>query len=97
MRLPRVRFTVRRMMVVVAIVGVLIGGWIAGERRREEFDRLARKYSHLSHIEIICTIDEAQKRLEVHEQKYFEQMTLKYRWAAKYPWLPVWPDSPEPE
>src|SRR5258708_31105898 len=44
----RPRFTVRRMMVAVAITGVLIGGWAEGDRRRERFNWAApRKLVHL--------------------------------------------------
>ena len=28
---------------------------------------------------------------------YHQMMVDKYNWAARYPWLPVAPDPPEPE
>src|SRR3712207_6643309 len=59
MRPPRVRFTVRRMMVVVAVFGVVLGGWlevsrlarISTARRRDAAsyaasEALARKFAH---------------------------------------------------
>lgn len=38
MRLPRPRFTVRRLMILVAFAGLLTAGWIEGERRRARFE-----------------------------------------------------------
>ena len=28
---------------------------------------------------------------------YHAKMAAKYDWAFRHPWLPVWPDTPEPE
>jgi hypothetical protein len=50
MRLPRVRFTMRRMMIAVAVVGLLIGWGIESERRRVRFERLWRRYYKLAGI-----------------------------------------------
>jgi hypothetical protein len=36
---------------------------------------------------------------EDHERtlaRYHDAMAAKYRWAARYPWLPVEPNSPKP-
>ena len=44
MRLPRVRFTVRRMMMVVVLAALVLGAFAAVERRRERFRSLARYY-----------------------------------------------------
>src|SRR4051794_17172612 len=41
MRLPRVRFTVRRMMGGIAALGILLGGGLPGWR----WDRLSREYA----------------------------------------------------
>jgi hypothetical protein len=29
--------------------------------------------------------------------EYWTQMEAKYRWAARYPWVPVLPDPPPPQ
>jgi hypothetical protein len=29
--------------------------------------------------------------------EWHRRLIVKYEWAARYPWLPVWPDPPEPE
>ena len=41
MRLPRPRFTLRGLMLVVAILAMLLGVWLWGERRRARFSALA--------------------------------------------------------
>ena len=45
MRVPRVRFTVGRMMIAVAIVALILGAVVLVERRRDRFRRLAHQYS----------------------------------------------------
>jgi hypothetical protein len=103
-RLPRVGFTVRRMMVAVAVGGVTLGCWI-------EVLRIARLASDFRSKALACAQGEKfcraclakgtpafagwgswQERLA-----YFTAMKDKYEHAARYPWLPVPPDPPEPE
>ncbi len=87
MRLPRFRFTVRRMMVAVAIVGIFVGlvarhhhfASLAARYRREEVDWAS-----------VHDIYELQGR-------WCEAMAAKYEYPARYPWLPVAPDPPMPE
>jgi hypothetical protein len=45
MRVPRVRFTVRGMLVAAAIVALLLGSAIRLRQRREAFLRLASNYT----------------------------------------------------
>ena len=37
--MPRFQFTIRRMMIVVAIVGLMLGAWAGVEYRRMDFHR----------------------------------------------------------
>ena len=102
MRLPPLRFTVKRMMVAVALVGTGLG--VAIERRkrferiadhhRAEFQRLARRLPQIGYGDPFDDpiLGPVWRRLEWHEP-----MRLKYEHAARYPWLPVEPDPPEPE
>ena len=93
MRLPRVRFTVRRMMVLVAILGLMIAaferrqrfGWIASEHR-------AHVPKHMFPTKPVGMGDKEWRPLEWHES-----MARKYEYAASHPWLPVAPDPPEPK
>jgi hypothetical protein len=97
MRLPRVRLTVRGLMVAVAIVGVVYGVMI---ERHSRFRKLASRHQaegeKLLKMPIISFSgsedDPVVRRFEWH---YSRQ--LKYERAARYPWLPVAPDPPEPE
>jgi Tfp pilus assembly protein PilX len=45
MRLPRVRFTMRRMMVVVAVIAMVMGTVAGLQRRRESFERRAQMFA----------------------------------------------------
>ena len=50
MRLPRVRFTVRRMMITVAVVAIILEGWIVWTRyssRRNKAAQLAVQIKYL--------------------------------------------------
>ena len=97
MNLPRVRFTVRRLMVWVAIVALFAGGAVASRRRAETFRRRAFSYIPLTHEE---TGPPRSMRRETREDRlndYYRFMIRKYNFAAAFPLLPVWPDSPEPE
>jgi hypothetical protein len=99
MRLPRVRFTVRRMMAAMAIAGALLGAEIMRERR-ERFAELARVFGG--------TAWSARRAAEnppgTHGDpvtmrsiaEYADALQMKYARASRYPWLPVAPDPPEP-
>jgi hypothetical protein len=81
MPLPRARFTVRRMMVAVAVSGVASVWWAKqGERRRAEFLDASANHALFS----------------VGRGDYHDRMSAKYERAADFPWLPVWPDPPHP-
>ena len=87
--MPRPRFTIRRMMVAVAIVGIVLG------IERFLFACLAARHSHYGETawrvvkwDLFC--------INVFV------ITLLYRLlagklTARYLWLPVAPDPPEPE
>lgn len=90
MRLPRVRFTMRLMMIVVAILANVLGllGWL--DRRARQF-RDRRDF----HRARWSAIDEGFE-VEAAPAAYHRAMAEKYRRAAECPWLPVEPDPPEP-
>ena len=115
MRLPRPRFTVRRLMIAIAIVAVFLGVWLWAERRRARFKALA----HWHDMQVVYVVVEyllpdgscifevtslPQKIGDPHvpprQQRictWNYQLAQKYRRAARYPWLPVEPDPPEPK
>jgi hypothetical protein len=88
MRLRCPRFTVRRMMVAVALLGLALG-FLA--ERRARFLRIAARY------------EQATLAYRTYGGFYMPrgffydlEMESKYKRAARYPWLPVMPDPPEP-
>ncbi len=94
--MARFRFTVRRMMVAVAIAGAVLGVIIG---RQDRFRKIAAhhraEFNNVSRMPMIMfagsSDDPVMLRLEWHEL-----MRLKYERAARQPWLPVAPDPPEP-
>jgi hypothetical protein len=102
MRLPR--FTVRRIMVAVAIVALII--WIHDlMERRSRLLKLTHIYiceQYLTDLELVhasvagpskaAELDAVRRRIE-----YNRSMVRKYTRAARYPWLPVEPDPPVPK
>ena len=121
MRLPRVRFTVRGMMILVAVVALPI--WYFGPTflaRREHAVLWARIHSRLEQdraqdigayqktmlqlkrrgLKLSPGSDKRERAfsdLALARTRHHAAMTKKYERAARYPWLPVDPDPPEPE
>ena len=109
--MPRVRFTVRGMMVAVAIVGMACGGELI-RRRRNYYLNEADTYAYGERIFRESADEplegcragqvsrEAQARFKVETlatADHYAALKRKYARAARYPWLPVAPDPPEPE
>jgi hypothetical protein len=90
MRLPRPRFTVRRLMVAVAITAVAIYmGLVAW--RIETY--AMRADAHARHL----NSGHSFKHDSTDLIQWHERMRLKYENAARNSWLPVAPDPPEPK
>jgi hypothetical protein len=85
-RLPRVRFTVRGTLVAVALIAVGLG-WLC--ERRSRFARLAEYYRTIEYRDNTVTTAWHRIAWKVGHRR-------KYERAARYPWLPVAPDSPMP-
>ena len=143
MPLPRFQFTVRRMMIVVAIAAVALGAndlrwrrdrydalrstheWrargsstsaeghsstAAANEREVERLRAAIRAGHYplrpaaeavaqitSNIEGAASIERAAERQFRARARFHELLRKKYEHAARYPWLAVEPDPPEPD
>lgn len=104
--MPIPRFHLRTLLIVVAILAVIVDL----ERRREFFLSLAAQHSRLSNEEflagslvqsrhhfVLSTPERAM--VDAHERlgAYHSKLRAKYERAARYPWLPVPPDPPEPK
>jgi hypothetical protein len=110
MRFPRVRLTVRRMMVAVAGVATVL--WVV--ERRERFKRTALGHSTevnrvFTDLELVLVATVAQHESDEHAaerqrltyplvrfRRYHYRMVDKYERAASRPWLPVASDPPPP-
>jgi hypothetical protein len=107
MRLPR--FSVRRLMVAVAMVGVILATILGVERRRVAFQRLRWWYQGQASVYYSKKFDAERNTLESNRRStdtvselqlledYYWAMAGKYELAADRPWLPVAPDPPKPK
>jgi hypothetical protein len=113
MRLPRVRFTVRRMMVAVAAVAVATSLGISWQRR-QHFLRITVGFALRESAvqgQVLSSSRSLPRSLQLHvydgngttwtvrpsNATYYAMMREKYDRAARYPFLPVAPDPPEPQ
>ncbi len=99
MRMPRLRFTVPGLMILVAVVGI---GLRVVYLRRYDSDEAAiyRRLAGNWHVSINALYSEnrgaGMARHVAEMTEYYEVLALKYERAALYPWLPFQPDPPEP-
>jgi hypothetical protein len=95
MRVPRVRFTVRQMMIAVAVVAGL-ASVEAMRRRSSDLQEHAE-----SHKVEACGIALGIRPDPEHRWEawiaYHMMLSRKYERAAAHPWLPIAPDPPEPK
>jgi hypothetical protein len=111
MRVPRVRFRVRTMMIVVAGVALLSGSERLQERRvrfshladdwaSRAFDWRVNRGARCYRDELLGADGELKKEaVEWLDEccAHFDALERKYRYAASHPWLAVEPDPPTPE
>src|SRR4051812_40930884 len=104
--MPLPRFRLRTLMIAVAAVGVVFGG-LAGlhriDQQRQRFRTLARNHLNREYVNRLimqgsAEYGDAKAITEQHRMlaEYHHALNLKYEHAARYPWLPVPPDEPEP-
>jgi hypothetical protein len=110
MRPPR--FTVRRMMVAVAIAGVLLAilAWVRDlHRRRTFYEAQAARYAEQEEIHLyaarVARADFDRTRNKNYRGQvvtsliyagFYRLLVEKYRHAARHPWESVEPDPPDP-
>jgi hypothetical protein len=134
MRMGRVRYTVRLMLVLVGAVGIILGAWVITNRRSAAFREHVRHHEeeifgiedenppHNSDWERFWFSDDPRpstgkfyppgweppaeddpptirswRLSQARRIAHHEAMIKKYTRAARYPWLPVPADPPEPE
>ena len=87
-----VRFTVRRLMLAVVVVGCVL--WSIG-LIRISMTHVAKAASSRRCVEEIARFPPSN--YPEGYARFFRQLVENYERAAQYPWLPVAPDPPEPE
>jgi hypothetical protein len=104
MRLTRVRFTVRRLMVAVAAAGAMSAAVAAIRARSERFRSLAEyhaarvaMWSRGSEGRYRVWVDWRGERVSRAASGWHADLAGKYERAARHPWLSVAPDPPEPK
>ena len=109
MQLPRVRVTIWRLMIAIAILALPLALIAEEERQRrasEYFNSLASWHESRTVAEVCCsrtrcTFTDLRGRVmasdEVRSSHWHQRLAGKYRQGARYPRLPVEPDPPKPE
>jgi hypothetical protein len=88
-RLLRVRFTIRRLIIAVVVVAVVFSisrgiGWcVLMIDRREQYLENSWSFPTLPKSNPLA--------------KRYEEMRSKWEYAADHPWLTIEPDPPEPD
>lgn len=89
MKLPKV--TTRHLLILAALVALGLGfrGWM--HRRGDYFSAETTRYAKA------CLMEGPQLGGDARRRAYYWEMARKYERAARNPWLPVFPDPPEPK
>jgi hypothetical protein len=97
----RRRLTVRRLMTTVALAAAFLAlipaarRW--GEGRRERFRVAAAVHEAESFSKSIGDVTGTPDPRAARRAAHHLAMAARYGWAARHPWVPMWPDPPEPE
>ncbi len=97
MRIRRVRFTVRRMMVAAAIVGILV--WAIRLQQIAAYYRARANNAAVGERFCRSVLSKGDPNPETWRMRadYFSTMRQRCDRIARYPWLIPEPDPPEPE
>src|SRR3954463_5796760 len=99
MPVPRVRFTVRRMMMAVAGVAILLGLAVGLRRRAERFKRLSFLQSvdanRWENLLLDRSLDDALTSAILRQVHWHDLMAAEYDRVARSPWLLL--ELPPPE
>jgi hypothetical protein len=103
---PRVRSTMWRMMVAVAVLAVAMGTVEGLRRRRASFQRRALECSlkandvlwtvQLARFNNRWTYDQRTDTAYFQLAEHYDALRVKYEQAAAHPWWFIGPDLPEP-
>jgi hypothetical protein len=103
MKFPRVLFTVRRMMVAVAIVALICGAEIMRRCRNEAVDRFEywsdRETSYRAELAADPDFDDYPEHGRTMREEAEEACAMRIKWeyAVHHPWCRFEPDPYRPE
>jgi hypothetical protein len=107
MRWPRPRFTVRRLMVAIAILALVFGAisWVgemrarsaAYRRRAFEFSMMTMRAGSLVHTPDGRWVSWYDDENDLLCDAWALRMAAKYHRLSFYPWLAAKPDAPQPQ
>jgi hypothetical protein len=95
------RFRLRTLMILVAIVGILSGVgvrlWLRSERYDREFLKHNVETLRLETLLAKNQVASSEERKFWARLHWHYQMAVRFHYAAAHPWLPAPVDLPEPE
>lgn len=96
--MPRIRFTVRSLMIAVAVVDAA-ADWAADRRGRFHERALARKAAYRNSLRTDARGQPYHYHVTDPDSlgEWHFRMLQKFEHAIRYPWLPVEPDSTKPK
>lgn len=102
MRSRRIYNSIWTLMVAIALLAFLMGGFIELSRRRERYRRWAAEHTRrIKRDEARAFSGSWREEREMAEDRrrrnaWHQAMANKWQLATYYPWLPVEPDTPAP-
>jgi hypothetical protein len=107
LRMLPIRFTVRRLMTVVVITALLLGSQviIQPQRRFQERFQFEHNWNEERRFQALAwfwgmqygRLGQVSNLGSPERRQYHRDLEAKYERAARYPWLSVEVDPPEPE
>ena len=92
------RATIRRLLLLVAALGVACGILVALQRRSERFRRPAAEYASAIHTVYFADVNGTDGTiLTSTTADHHADLSEKYSAAADQPWLPLGSDPPPPD
>jgi hypothetical protein len=93
------------LMASIAVVAGLIAYGQYSQRLAKDYEEKARwfafhNWSRVAMPPLMRASDDDRAKMrsqDARRRQYWARMEAKYRWAARYPWIPVLPDPPEPK
>jgi hypothetical protein len=100
MRMPRVRFMVRQLMIAAAVVAVLMAVVVGLKHRTAHLKRLSRWQSgEANRWELLLTESSVNGPLTsaiLDKVHWHDAMAARFERAARFPWLPIEAAPPAP-